>query len=38
MLDPGGGTTVLTTVAEDGLTVDGEPFTGELRLPPDPGP
>ncbi|MFJ5532293.1 DUF1684 domain-containing protein [Streptomyces sp. NPDC093261] len=29
---------VLTAAADDGLTVDGEPFTGEIRLGADPGP
>ncbi|MET7921111.1 DUF1684 domain-containing protein [Streptomyces avermitilis] len=35
---PGGDASVLTAVAEDGLTVDGEPFTGEIRLAADLGP
>ncbi|MFG2384417.1 DUF1684 domain-containing protein [Streptomyces avermitilis] len=34
----GGDVSVLTAVAEDGLTVDGEPFTGEIRLAADLGP
>ncbi|MFJ7902475.1 DUF1684 domain-containing protein [Streptomyces sp. NPDC096198] len=29
---------VLLAAADDGLTVDGEPFSGEVRLGPDPGP
>ncbi|WP_030381224.1 MULTISPECIES: DUF1684 domain-containing protein [unclassified Streptomyces] len=29
---------VLTARAEDGLSVDGEPFTGRIRLVADPGP
>ncbi|MEU7720084.1 DUF1684 domain-containing protein [Streptomyces tibetensis] len=29
---------VLTAAESDGLTVDGRPFGGEVRLAPDPGP
>ncbi|MEU9470905.1 DUF1684 domain-containing protein [Streptomyces avermitilis] len=35
---PDGDASVLTAVAEDGLTVDGEPFTGAIRLAADLGP
>ncbi|MET7909318.1 DUF1684 domain-containing protein [Streptomyces avermitilis] len=35
---PGGDTSALTAVAEDRLTVDGEPFTGEIRLAAVLGP
>lgn len=33
-----GGTVLLTAAGYDGLSVDGEPFTGEVRLEADPGP
>lgn len=33
-----GDTVVLTAGAADGLTLDGQPFAGEVRLEADPGP